>query len=48
MFNAGTEKPAAAFAREGLDQVTLRENYEIILNTNMWGVINGVQAFCRI
>jgi NADP-dependent 3-hydroxy acid dehydrogenase YdfG len=28
-----------------MDQATLRENYETMLNTNMWGVINGVQAF---
>jgi NAD(P)-dependent dehydrogenase (short-subunit alcohol dehydrogenase family) len=45
MFNAGVGKPTACFAREGLDQATLRQNYETILNTNMWGVINGVQAF---
>jgi NAD(P)-dependent dehydrogenase (short-subunit alcohol dehydrogenase family) len=45
MFNAGVGKPTATFAREGLDQATLRQNYETILNTNMWGVINGVQAF---
>jgi NAD(P)-dependent dehydrogenase (short-subunit alcohol dehydrogenase family) len=45
MFNAGVGGNTAPFAREGLDQVTLRANYEKILNTNMWGVINGVQAF---
>jgi len=45
MLNAGVGKPTAPFAREGLDQETLRQNYETILNTNMWGVINGVQAF---
>jgi NAD(P)-dependent dehydrogenase (short-subunit alcohol dehydrogenase family) len=45
MFNAGTSAPTATFAREGLEQGTLRANYEKILNTNMWGVINGVQAF---
>ena len=45
MFNAGVGRPTAPFAREGLDQETLRANYETILNTNMWGVINGVQTF---
>ncbi len=45
MFNAGVARPTATFAREGLDQDTLRQNYETVLNTNMWGVINGVQAF---
>jgi NAD(P)-dependent dehydrogenase (short-subunit alcohol dehydrogenase family) len=45
MFNAGVGRPTATFAREGLDQDTLRQNFETILNTNMWGVINGVQAF---
>ena len=45
MFNAGISRPTAPFARDGLDQETLRANYETILNTNMWGVINGVQAF---
>lgn len=45
MFNAGISKPSAPFARESLDQATLRQNYETILNTNLWGVINGVQAF---
>ena len=45
MFNAGVEGDTATFAREKLDQTTVRANYEKILNTNMWGVINGVQAF---
>ena len=45
MFNAGTSAPSATFAREGLEQATLRANYDKILNTNLWGVINGVQAF---
>ena len=45
MLNAGTSKPSAPFAREGLDQETLRANFEFTLNTNLWGVINGVQAF---
>ena len=45
MFNAGVGRPSAPFAREGLEQSTLRENFEMMLNTNMWGVINGVQAF---
>lgn len=45
MFNAGVAKPSATFAREGLDQATLRDNYETMFNTNMWGVIGGVQAF---
>jgi NAD(P)-dependent dehydrogenase (short-subunit alcohol dehydrogenase family) len=45
MFNAGTSAQTAPFAREGLDQAALRANYEKILNTNLWGVINGVQAF---
>jgi NAD(P)-dependent dehydrogenase (short-subunit alcohol dehydrogenase family) len=45
MFNAGTSGQTAPFAREGLDQAALRANYEKILNTNLWGVINGVQAF---
>ena len=45
MFNAGVGGQTAPFAREGLDQATLRANYEKILNTNMWGVINGVQVF---
>ena len=45
MFNAGVGKPSAPFAREELDQPTLRENYETMFNTNLWGVINGIQAF---
>ena len=45
MLNAGTSKSSAPFAREGLDQETLRANFEFTLNTNLWGVINGVQAF---
>lgn len=45
MFNAGVVRPSAPFEREGLDQSTLRKNYEGMLNTNLWGVINGVQAF---
>lgn len=45
MFNAGVEENTAPFSREGLDQATLRANYEKTLNTNLWGVINGVQAF---
>jgi NAD(P)-dependent dehydrogenase (short-subunit alcohol dehydrogenase family) len=45
MFNAGVGRASAPFAREGLDQSTLRENFESMLNTNMWGVVNGVQAF---
>ena len=45
MFNAGTSAPTVPFARDGLDQGALRANYEKTLNTNMWGVINGVQAF---
>jgi len=45
MFNAGVSGQTACFAREGLDQATLRANSEKIINTNMWGIINGVQAF---
>jgi NAD(P)-dependent dehydrogenase (short-subunit alcohol dehydrogenase family) len=45
MINAGVGRPTATFAREGLDQTTLRQNYKTTLNTNMWGVIDGVQAF---
>jgi NAD(P)-dependent dehydrogenase (short-subunit alcohol dehydrogenase family) len=45
MFNPGVGRPSAPFAREGLDQSTLRQNFELMLNTNLWGVINGVQAF---
>jgi NAD(P)-dependent dehydrogenase (short-subunit alcohol dehydrogenase family) len=45
MFNAGIGGQTATFAREGLDQSTLRQEFEKIFNTNLWGVINGVQAF---
>jgi NAD(P)-dependent dehydrogenase (short-subunit alcohol dehydrogenase family) len=45
MFNAGVGKPTATFARDGLNQETLRKNFETILDINLWGVINGVETF---
>jgi len=45
MSNAGTSAPSVPFAREGLDQGALRANYDKFWDTNLWGVINAVQAF---
>jgi NAD(P)-dependent dehydrogenase (short-subunit alcohol dehydrogenase family) len=45
MLNAGIGGATTMFPREGMELGKLRENFGRILETNLWGVVNGVQTF---